>query len=443
MNADIKVSEISWIGSRFDALSCIFYCDLLAALMAAMVPWSTTGFGIFLALWLLTLIPLIPTVYMPTFFRLMSRPICIWPLAIVSIAFIGMVWADVPWQERLLGVKPVAKLLLIPLLVFHFQRSRRGSWVFIAFGASCALLMLFSWSIFFAPELKLKATLDPEVPIATHLDQSQEMALCMVALLPCVIALYKQRRSKAALACAVLALGFFANMAFVALARTALVYVPAMMTLFAWRCLDRRKSLFLMAGVTILAITCWFTSPFLRTRVTDIAVEYQVFEQNTPLSSGVQQYSTGLRLEFWQKSLKFFLRAPILGNGTGSIETLFARDAIGKTGLDSEVTRNPHNQTLSMAVQWGLVGVISLYGMWLSHLFLFRGDGFANWVGSLIVVQNLFSSLLNSHLFDFHQGWIYVLGVGVAGGMSLGEKRREEVFRPNPQFASLNRGVPI
>jgi O-antigen ligase len=35
----------------------------------------------------------------------------------------------------------------------------------------------------------------------------------------------------------------------------------------------------------------------------------------------------------------------------------------------------------------------------------------------VIVVQNFISSLLNSHLFDFHEGWIYVLGVGVAGGL--------------------------
>jgi O-antigen ligase len=29
------------------------------------------------------------------------------------------------------------------------------------------------------------------------------------------------------------------------------------------------------------------------------------------------------------------------------------------------------------------------------------------------------SSFLNSHLFDFHEGWMYVLGVGVAGGAVL------------------------
>jgi O-antigen ligase len=68
-------------------------------------------------------------------------------------------------------------------------------------------------------------------------------------------------------------------------------------------------------------------------------------------------------------------------------------------------------------VQWGIVGVAALYSMWILHLLLFRCDGLFNWIGLLVVVQIIFTSLFNSHLFDFHEGWMYVLGVGVAGGM--------------------------
>jgi hypothetical protein len=50
---------------------------------------------------------------------------------------------------------------------------------------------------------------------------------------------------------------------------------------------------------------------------------------------------------------------------------------------------------------------------------LFRGTSLSSWIGLLVVVQNVVSSLLNSHLFDFHEGWMYVLGVGVAGGAAL------------------------
>jgi hypothetical protein len=68
--------------------------------------------------------------------------------------------------------------------------------------------------------------------------------------------------------------------------------------------------------------------------------------------------------------------------------------------------------------------------MWLTHLLLFRGEGMATWFGLLVVVQNIFTSLFNSHLFDFHEGWMYVLGVGVAGGIVLREKACNEAWKP-------------
>jgi hypothetical protein len=62
--------------------------------------------------------------------------------------------------------------------------------------------------------------------------------------------------------------------------------------------------------------------------------------------------------------------------------------------------------------------------MWFCHLLLFRGTRLSSWIGLLVVVQNVVSSLFNSHLFDFHEGWMYVLGVGVAGGMALKTRTR-------------------
>ncbi len=127
----------------------------------------------------------------------------------------------------------------------------------------------------------------------------------------------------------------------------------------------------------------------------------------------------GMRLEFWRKSLRFFAEAPAFGHGTGSTRGLFEQAAVGQTGAAAEIIGNPHNQTLNVAVQWGTIGIVVLYAMWLAHLLLFRGEGLIAWVGLLVVVQNIFTSLFNSHIFDFHEGWMYVLGVGVAGGTLL------------------------
>src|SRR5262249_26274388 len=116
---------------------------------------------------------------------------------------------------------------------------------------------------------------------------------------------------------------------------------------------------------------------------------------------------------------QFFADAPIAGHGTGSIEPLFAKAAVGQSGVAAEVIRNPHNQTLNVAIQWGSLGVIALYAMWLSHLLLFRAEGLMAWMGLMVVAQNFFTSLFNSPIFDFNPGWICVLGVGIAGGMVL------------------------
>jgi hypothetical protein len=60
---------------------------------------------------------------------------------------------------------------------------------------------------------------------------------------------------------------------------------------------------------------------------------------------------------------------------------------------------------------------------------MFRGSGLAEWIGLIVVVQNIVGSLFNSHLFDFTQGWFYVFGVGVAAGVV----RRIGAEAPPPQ----------
>jgi O-antigen ligase len=131
--------------------------------------------------------------------------------------------------------------------------------------------------------------------------------------------------------------------------------------------------------------------------------------------------SAGERIEFWKKSVRFVAEAPVFGHGTGTIADLFRRSAVGDSGASSLASTNPHNQTLAVAIQLGLVGAFVLFAMWISHLYLFRGAGLVAWVGLAIVVQNMIGSLFNSHLFDFTHGWVYVTGVGIAGGMALKE----------------------
>jgi O-antigen ligase len=229
-----------------------------------------------------------------------------------------------------------------------------------------------------------------------------------------------------------IALAFLANMAFAAISRTAMVTMPLMLAVFALLHLRVRTGVMICGALAILVILAWETSPSLHFTVESFMREYRLYaEKDAPTS-------VGLRLEYWRKSLSFVAQAPVIGHGTGSIGSLFERAAVGSSEFaQGQVVRNPHNQTLNVAIQWGLFGVVLLYAMWLSHLLLFRGEGLAAWIGLMVVVQNFLTSLFNSHLTDFHEGWMYVLGVGVTGGMVLGERARRLA---NPSKAISCRG---
>ena len=393
--------------------------DIFAVLTAASLPWSTSLAGIFNALMLVCMVPFLDV---RAFLQSLKRPICAAPIALVLLALVGTLWSDATWGARFYAVNPTIKLLVLPVLLYHFERSPRAHWIFIAFLVSCALLSVMSWLVAFYPDLALK-TDPPErgIFVKNYIDQSQEFALCAVALAYPVVMLLRERRYLLAGLLTALALSFFVNMVFVVVSRTALVTVPIMFGVFALLHLKWRSIVVISAVLLAGAAIAWQTSPQLRRTADTFASDYTRYVEKGEATSA------GLRLEFWRKSLGFFAEAPIAGHGTGSTRGLFERAAApaGQNKASAEVIGNPHNQTLNVAVQWGVIGVAVLYAIWILHLLLFRGDGLANWIGLLVVVQNVFTSLFNSHLFDFHEGWMYVIGVGVAGGMVIRAERGE------------------
>ena len=415
-----KEPGVSWLSiiwsARHDPAARIFNIDLLTVLIAILLPWSTSGVAIAVVLWFAALVP---TIEPRALLRSLMWPISVLPIAIVALALVGTLWSDASWGARLHAVSPTAKLLVLPLLFYHFQRSPRGLWVFIAFLASCTLLMVVSWAVAFEPNLTLKPEIESRgIFVKNYIDQSQEFALCAVALAYPVMMALRTGRTRLALLLTAIALSLLVNMMFVVVSRTALVTMPVMLAVFALLHLKWRTSLAIFGAVAVMATLAWAASPQLQWTTTTFLRDYQIYkEQDQPTSIGV-------RLLFWQKSLRFIAEAPVIGHGTGSTRGLFEQAATGPAVLaGGQVVSNPHNQTLNVAIQWGVLGVIVLYATWWLHLLLFRGEGLAAWIGLMVVVQNIFTSLFNSHLFDFHQGWMYVLGAGVAGGMVLGARR--------------------
>jgi O-antigen ligase len=393
-----------------DPAAFIAATDIFLVLVAVSLPWSTSLVSIFAVAALISMAPFFDA---RAFLQVAKRPVSFLPVAVFAVAVAGTLWSQAPWGARLYGIGPTVKLLMLPLLFYHFAHSRRGVQVLAAFLVSCTALMALSWLVAFDPHLALKSDAEYGVPVKNYIDQSQAFALCAMALAYPAAALLRARRIVPALLVGAVAFGFVTNMAFVVVSRTVLVTIPVMLALFAILHLRWRTNAVIFCVTLVLAGLAFATSPKLRRTVDSFSTDYsQYMEQNAVTSAG-------LRLEYWRKSLRFMAEAPVLGHGTGSIRQLFEQAAVGQVGAAADVVRNPHNQTLNVALQWGALGVFVLYAMWLSHLLLFRGEGLMAWIGLMVVVQNFLTSLFNSHLTDFTEGWIYVLGVGIAGSAML------------------------
>ncbi|WP_312015259.1 hypothetical protein [Bradyrhizobium liaoningense] len=232
--------------------------DLLAAGIAASLPWSTTATSIFVGLWLLVVTP---TIDWGDYARRLRQPAYALPFLVLLLALVGTLWSDDAWADRLHAAKPVAKLVIIPLLLYHFSRSDRGMMLFAAFLCSCALLAIWSWVVLAHPHLKITATASDGVPVKNYINQSQEFTLCAFALLLPTLAFGRESRLGAAISCVALILLLVTNMLFVASGRTALVCMPVLLALFAWRHLSRPAALILLAGAVVASALAWSTSP--------------------------------------------------------------------------------------------------------------------------------------------------------------------------------------
>lgn len=414
--------------------------DFFNVLLATALPWSTTLSTILV---LVILIMMFITHGSKAIISEVGRPACLVAVAMVALAVLGMTWGTaIPWSDRLHGLEKVLKLLWIVPFFVHFRTTTNAKMLLSAYVVSNLFLVALSVLVFLSPELaNLIGSKAIGVPLKNHIDQSQGFSFVAVVLLACAAEALRSQRIMTAICYGGISIIFLADLVFVSIARTAFIYLPPMLLLAIARYVRGRSFFALSLGIAILGLALWTTSNNLQSKVSRLLEEISAFKTNSPTIAG-NTASGAERLEFWRKSVGLVQSAPLLGHGTGSTKVLFAAEAAGKTGIEAIVVNNPHNQLLAVAVQWGAVGCIILCTMWGTHLWLFRramesgASGFLAWIGLVAVVQNLFSCVFNAHLFDFYEGWLYVIAVAAIGG----QLQREGCFvSTQPQARRLTR----
>ena len=402
--------------------------DGLAFAVVVTLPWSTSLTSIAITLWL---IAVLPTLKFAGLRRELMTPAGGLPVLLFLLAALGMLWAEADWGQRFHALGGYVKLLMIPLLLVQFRCSERGWQVVAGYLASVTVLLLVSWTIVVFPNLGPHTDIPGlqriiGVPVKDYISQSGEFVACSFALLYFAGALWNGNRRLLAALSVVIAIAMLANIGYVVSSRTSFVVVPVLLVVLAIVGLRWKGRVAVALVGIIVGTVVWQSSPYLRLRVQYVGAELADHEHGGVKTSGAQ------RLAFWTRSITLIEQAPLIGHGTAPFDTIFRNARNGETGLDAVITSNPHNQLLAVALRLGAIGAGILIAMWAAHLLLFRGAGLVGWLGLVIVVQNVVSSLFNSHLLDFTQGWTYVFGVGILGGLVRRGSREPDLLKPAP-----------
>jgi O-antigen ligase len=393
----------------FDRSSLVRLADWAAVAVAMALPWSTSAVGITIAVWLVLLLPTLDaaSVKRELVTAAGGLPVVLWCLGVV-----GMLWAGVSWHDRFAGLDGFHRLLAIPLLLAQFRRSGNGTWVACGFFISSIALLIASYAVALAFGDRWHGIYG--VPVHDTIFQGSVFLICAFGAFG--YGAWSCRKRAGLWPVVLFGIGalFLINFGVVITSRIALVIAPLLLLLLGWWLFGWRGALGAVLVAAVLGSAMWVASPILRNRIAGTILEMHERPGGPP---SISQHKA-----FLKESLPIIASAPVIGHGTGSIVEEFQRITAGKTGVAGSPTVNPHNQTFAVAIQLGLLGAAVLWAMWIAHIVLFSGRSALGWLGLVLVAENVLSSTVHSHLFDFNNGWLYVFGVGTLGGMILAER---------------------
>jgi len=337
---------------RFDLEKTYQY--LLIAL-AFLMPLTVSGANIIIVficfLWLFS------GDYIAKYHQIMSSKLMIASILFYCLHVVGMLWTeDVQWGLHILH-KMWYFLLLFPIL-FNIVKRKYIKYYVIAFLLAIALTEIVSYLVWFEVIEPFKnATVKNPTPFMTHVSYNPILIFSIYLVLH-EIFLNKKLTNLVFSFYSFFAISMSINM-FITGGRAGQIGFFVMLVILIFQIFDkeRMKSL-IVISIVIPAIffTAYQSSDLFQKRIDKALIEAISYSD---LLTDKNYNSIGLRLNFAQNSLEVFAQNPILGVGTGDFPNEYNRiNQINSPQLPK--TTNPHNMYTLIAMQFGLVGLVSM-----------------------------------------------------------------------------------
>ena len=310
-----------------------------------------------------------------------------------ALFVVGISYSVASWSEQLYTLSKYSKFLLGFFLFSVFSDEKTRYYAFFAFLCAATLTLLLSYLKFFGWDILHRFSGDSGV-FKDHIFTGFLLAFSSYAY---ALLAFSDKKWRLVFIALFLLASF--NVLFINLGRSGYVVFFSLLLLLSWQKFSWKGfSVAVLLCIFLLGSTLLLPSHF-KERFFIVHQEIQQYDK------GKEDTSTGLRLSFYRNSMQLFSKHPWIGTGTGS----FAKGYASVAKENEWLTRNPHNEYLNIGVQFGLLGIIVLLALFLSHWQQsFRLPGFAKNFSQAVVISIAVGCLFNSWLLDVTQGTFYV-----------------------------------
>jgi O-antigen ligase len=284
-------------------------------------------------------------------------------MAMLAALALSLLYTAAPFGDGLRDFGKYGKLLEIPLILV-LVRTRREALLALALYAAAQTFVVASSYLLSAgvtPPWVYKTVAQRQsvgAVFSSYLDQSI-MTAGLAALCWQLRGTFPGRRGFA-LALGLAALCAF-NVLFLLPGRSGQAALLAAVALALWWAIPRHgKWLALVAPPLLLALAMG-VSPAFHDRIDAIGSEARAYLQGSSAPT-----STGVRLNYWQRSLEMIGERPFTGWGVGSWNDEYRRLEGSHLRKDAADLRNPHQEYLLWGVQLGAGGIALLLAFFLS-----------------------------------------------------------------------------
>ena len=318
-------------------------------------------------------------------------------LLFLAVCVLGVAHGSADWASALERLQKYSKLLLVPMLIAMVDDTvdQRRALDALLLGALLALAVSY---------LRLFGVLKPyfigEEYSAFH-DRIGFGVIEAFATFVMAARAWRQRSVVWGVGAALAAV----DVLMVNTGRTGWVVLFALLALLWWQRRGWRGLLVAGVVLSLLGGLAFALSGVTRLRVRESVQNLVAY------AHGSDHTSVGERLNFDRSGLRFFLRHPLLGSGTGSYAFDYLAAAGGGYGAPTD---NPHDSYLLVAAEQGVVGLLALLSVyavaWRESL---SRSGETREVLQALVVTLLVSGLFNSSLLDAASGRLFVVVAGI------------------------------